>query len=230
MKLGILWPPFAALATASCLHEYHPEYHPEIWQKYEQNVSYPVTIVQSGTVNPTPAADGGRADASVSTGRLAKPTELRERANAPPPGSLAVPARSVSPPERSVAAACAAPPSPPHDPLVSQVSATRLGLPAFARPSSCELELIDSSPFNALRYEQVGLVSVMQTPYGTQPLDDDVRDVVRPKACELGGTHVALASSGDVVPPTAPSYASSYAIFYVYREKSWDDLIAAVLR
>ena len=37
----------AALASAACGNEYHPEYHPESAYSYSQNLSYPTTVFQT---------------------------------------------------------------------------------------------------------------------------------------------------------------------------------------
>ena len=43
-----------AIPLAGCASEYHPEYHPESSYRYEQNVSYPTTVLAVG--GPAPVA------------------------------------------------------------------------------------------------------------------------------------------------------------------------------
>ena len=44
----------AAIGVVGCASEYHPEYHPESSYRYEQNVSYPTTVLTVG--GPAPVA------------------------------------------------------------------------------------------------------------------------------------------------------------------------------
>jgi hypothetical protein len=58
-----------SIALAGCMSEYHPEYHPESTTRYEQNVSYPTTVLAvggstSGAADPPATGLAARGDAS----------------------------------------------------------------------------------------------------------------------------------------------------------------------
>jgi hypothetical protein len=55
----------ALLVFTGCANEYHPEYHPESSYSYEQNVSYPTTIVETGA---TASLQAGGPESSTSRG------------------------------------------------------------------------------------------------------------------------------------------------------------------
>jgi len=215
----------ALVATTGCLHVYHADYHPEVWRSIVQNVSYQVTVVQE-----TPkVADGGAPHGSTPAlrpaARQAAAISPRSPSVSAPDASLPSPAAD-SPPGIEVARHDAPSVAPAPERRESMVSETRMGLPVADRGADCPLELIDATGLPLLRYAQVGIVQVMQAPYGTDPLDPSLRDLVRPRACALGGFQVSLMSSGSVDPPHAHEYASSYAVYAVWRERSLGELLS----
>jgi hypothetical protein len=215
----------AVVATTGCIRVYHPEYRPEVFRTLVQNVSHPVTFVQAlapsasvAAAHPPPrhaVADGGASPSRAAPTPISTP-----EADPPPPAASRFPsvAETELPRPRELQDAG------PHSSREMQVSTTRMGIPEPAEPEGCPLEILDASGLALLRYTQVGLVQVLQEPYLTDPLDPAVRDLVRPRACALGGAFVSIMSSGDVAPPNLPSYASSYAVYGVWREKSLGEL------
>jgi hypothetical protein len=74
------------------------------------------------------------------------------------------------------------------------VSMNRMKM-APAREASCRLELVEAdmmelSPMGT-KWDLLGIVSIGAN-HGVEPMSDKARALIRPKACELGGTAVAL--------------------------------------
>jgi hypothetical protein len=88
------------------------------------------------------------------------------------------------------------------------------------RPHDCELKLVEAdmmelSPMGT-KWDVLGFVSVGAND-GLDPTSKEIRTMVRPKACEIGGTAVALMQSMN----STSSMGSSGAIqFAVIRPKS----------
>ena len=95
--------------------------------------------------------------------------------------------------------------------------AVRTGLPRPALPVECALELIDASQDptgTATGNELIGSVTV-NVSEGIGPLDPQVKALVRPEACKLGGTALSSLSSREVhtFSVWAPRVASTPASF-----------------
>ena len=79
-----------------------------------------------------------------------------------------------------------------------QASDARMGTPRPPREAQCELTVIDAmDTANFTKYEQVGIVRVSNAERGKGPLDPEMRALVRPRACALGGDAISVLASGD---------------------------------
>jgi len=100
----------------------------------------------------------------------------------------------------------------------TQASDTRIGTPHDAREAHCDLTVINGTDTsNFAKYEQIGVVRISNAPAGTGPLDPQVRELVRPRACALGGEAISVMGSGDVSPNGFTD--SSYAAYVVWAKK-----------
>jgi hypothetical protein len=80
----------------------------------------------------------------------------------------------------------------------AQATDSRFGAPRPAREPTCNLEIIDATASSTFAgYDQVGVVRIGNAPAGTDPLDPSLRDMVRPRACALGGEAISVLTSGD---------------------------------
>ena len=76
----ILW----IAALPACASEYHPDYHPESVTSYSQNVSYPVSVYESGAspattptlANAAPAHDDASRVLILQSTHLDRPAEV----------------------------------------------------------------------------------------------------------------------------------------------------------
>jgi hypothetical protein len=90
------------------------------------------------------------------------------------------------------------------------------------RPDNCRLELVQAdmmelSPMGA-KWDVLGMVTIAKgNTNGLDPASEAVRSIIRPKACHLGGTSVALMTNTAA---SAPMGGSGGAItFAVLRPK-----------
>jgi hypothetical protein len=84
-----------------------------------------------------------------------------------------------------------------------------------ALPPDCPLDLVqadmmDLSPLST-KWDFLGTVSVAAN-HGLNPADEEYRALIRPKACELGGTSVALTLSNSTAAPLGEGGALVYAV------------------
>jgi len=79
-----------------------------------------------------------------------------------------------------------------------------MGMPRPPRPPECALEFVSVSPGDMAsgarfgmngEYEQIGMVTV-GADEGTDALSEEVRQLVRPRACAMGGEVLSLMASG----------------------------------
>lgn len=70
----------AALSSAACANEYHPEYHPQMAYSYSQNISAPTTVFQTtghmAGSEPPPSAPANLAHADASRVLILQGTHL----------------------------------------------------------------------------------------------------------------------------------------------------------
>lgn len=84
-----------------------------------------------------------------------------------------------------------------------------------SRDANCELELVQAdmmelSPMST-KWDYLGTVSIGAN-HGLDPMSEQARTVIRPKACELGGTAVALMQSSNSEAMMGTSGAIIYAV------------------
>ena len=103
-----------------------------------------------------------------------------------------------------VASGCAtagATPSVSGPPVVGE---TRTGVPHAARPADCAVELAQVAPADmgpqgrfgfGGEYENIGVVTV-GAPAGADALSPDIKQLVRPKVCAMGGEVLSLVATG----------------------------------
>ena len=101
------------------------------------------------------------------------------------------------------------------------VSITRTK-PMTARPADCPLEYVDVA-FERITVDKewtlVGYVTLSET--GVQdPFAERYRAIVRPKACELGGTAVTMAMSTSNQATMGSGSGTIYAVLVPYTEPS----------
>ena len=94
-------------------------------------------------------------------------------------------------------------------------------MPAPARPASCPLELVSASMMElspmSSKWDFLGIVAVSKSWSGSlDPNDPSLRALIRPKACGLGGTSVALMQNAT---SNAGMGSSSAIMFAVLRPK-----------
>jgi hypothetical protein len=97
---------------------------------------------------------------------------------------------------------------------VQAVSVSR-NIQAPSRPANCELELVQAdmmelSPMGT-RWDYLGTVSIAGN-HDVDPTSEAARAMIRAKACELGGTSVALMVSSNGSAPIGSSAALMYAV------------------
>ena len=100
------------------------------------------------------------------------------------------------------------------------ISETRM-VHAPAREANCQLELaqvdITSVNFNQ-KWEVLGYVSFVDR--GSQdPFAKENRELLRPRACAMGGTSVAIA--GNATGQNSMGQGGSNIVYMVLRPKSW---------
>ena len=94
--------------------------------------------------------------------------------------------------------------------------------PMTARPADCPLEYVDVA-FERITVDKewtlVGYVTLSET--GVQdPFAERYRAIVRPKACELGGTAVTMAMSTASQAAMGSGSGTVYAVLVPYTEPS----------
>lgn len=89
------------------------------------------------------------------------------------------------------------------------------------RPGDCRLELVQASMMDlsplGTKWDVLGMVSIAKAnTSGLDPSSEAVRSIIRPKACHLGGTSVALMTSTT---SSAPMSSGAGIVFMVLRPK-----------
>jgi hypothetical protein len=98
---------------------------------------------------------------------------------------------------------------------VPQVTGMRMGVPRAAREPGCSLDVVAPTDMKTLmKYEQIGLLRVSNVEAGTDPMAPNLRDLIRPEACALGGEAISVMGSGNVITPVATT--SAYASYIVW--------------
>jgi hypothetical protein len=96
----------------------------------------------------------------------------------------------------------------------------RVGVPRPARAPDCSLDVVAAADLATLaRYEQVGVVVLSNAEAGTDPLAPEVRAIVRPRACAMGGEAISIMGSGDVTGPRS-FRTTAYASYLVWAKKA----------
>lgn len=90
------------------------------------------------------------------------------------------------------------------------------------RPDNCPLELVQASMMElspmGTKWDVLGMVTIAQGhASGLDPSSEEVRAIIRAKACHLGGTSVALMSNSSAAGPMGGSAAG--ITFAVLRPK-----------
>jgi|GEM_PF-2428655 len=104
-------------------------------------------------------------------------------------------------------------------PSVSSVMRMKM---ADARPADCSLQLVQVDMARLTldkQYDLLGYVMLGETGVH-DPLSAEYRDAVRPKACAMGGTAVALAMSGQNTAMLSTGSGTLFAILRPYTEPS----------
>ncbi len=89
------------------------------------------------------------------------------------------------------------------------------------RPPTCELQVVQASMMELSpmgKYDILGYVNVAQLSV-PDPLAEANRAQVRPKACELGGTYIAIMTSATNLNPWGIGKAGA-TVYAVLRDKS----------
>ncbi len=85
------------------------------------------------------------------------------------------------------------------------VGEVRTGLPHTSRPADCQLQLVSVSAGDMApgarfgsggEYEMIGMVTI-GADSGTDAFSDEMKKLVRPRACRMGGEIVSLLASGS---------------------------------
>jgi hypothetical protein len=106
------------------------------------------------------------------------------------------------------------------------VGVVNMGLPHASRPADCALELTavtaaDMAPGARFgeggRYEMVGAVTIGADD-GTSPYSPEIKQLVRPRACAMGGEVVSLLASGTSA--NAYGHAQQNIAFQVWAKRS----------
>lgn len=101
-----------------------------------------------------------------------------------------------------------------------QASVVRMGAPRPERDEHCDLTVIDTMDMTKLAdYEQVGVINVSNAEKGKSALDPDMRALVRPRACALGGDAISVLASGDVTNQSG-LHTTAYGGYIVWAKKS----------
>jgi hypothetical protein len=84
-----------------------------------------------------------------------------------------------------------------------------------SRDAQCQLELVQAdmmelSPMST-KWDYLGTISIGAN-HNLDPMSEQARTVIRPKACELGGTAVALMQSSNSAAMMGSSGALIYAV------------------
>ena len=100
-----------------------------------------------------------------------------------------------------------------------QLSDMRMGTPRPARVPDCELDIVAPTELATLnKYEQVGVVRLGNAVRGTDPLAPEVKAIVRPRACALGGEAISVMGSGDITSRNGLN-TTAYAMYLVWAKK-----------
>lgn len=94
-------------------------------------------------------------------------------------------------------------------------------MPAEARPANCELQFVQASMMDLSpmgKYDILGYVNVSELAV-PDPLAEENRREVRPRACELGGSYVAIMISATNLNPYGIGKAGG-TVYAVLRDKS----------
>jgi hypothetical protein len=178
------WPTASLLvitlgATAGCLDEYRPEFHPETTVRYVQNVSYPTIVVQPIAPPGPTAPDAGAAAAAAAAAR----TPVRS-----PTAARPAPAWARSEPPETSAYAPAATPGEPLAASAGPSTRPPAGRPS-PRPADTEVDAKlsaaclndDAAACRTLAAMHLGQDAARPAPQPAAgaPLDRAVRTLVR---------------------------------------------------
>ena len=89
------------------------------------------------------------------------------------------------------------------------------------RPPTCELQFVQASMMDLSpmgKYDILGYVNVAQLSV-PDPMAEENRRQVRPRACELGGSYVSIMTSGTNLNPYGIGQAGA-TVYAVLRDKS----------
>jgi len=101
-----------------------------------------------------------------------------------------------------------------------QLVDVRMGVPRAARAPDCDLTVVSATDMATLaKYDQIGVVNLSNAEAGTDPLAPEVRAIVRPRACAMGGEAISVMASGDIT--ARQSFrTTAYAAYLVWARKS----------
>jgi hypothetical protein len=101
----------------------------------------------------------------------------------------------------------------------AEAADARIGTPRAPREATCNLVIVNAmDPATFAAYDQVGIVRVGNASAGTDPLDPSMRELVRPRACALGGEAISVMASGDARARTS-FRETAYAAYVVWAKK-----------
>jgi hypothetical protein len=101
----------------------------------------------------------------------------------------------------------------------AQVADIRMGAPRPAREPACSLDVVTATDMTTIaKYDQVGMVRLTNAEAGSSPMSPEAREIVRPRACAMGGDAISIVASGDIMSPALVT--SSYAAYIVWAKKA----------
>jgi hypothetical protein len=100
------------------------------------------------------------------------------------------------------------------------VADIRTGVPRPPRDPACSLDVLNPTDMaTIMRYDQIGVVRLANEEAGTSPMSPEAREIVRPRACAMGGNAISVMASGDIMARTAP-VTRAFAAYIVWAKKA----------
>jgi hypothetical protein len=100
-----------------------------------------------------------------------------------------------------------------------QVDDMRMGVSRSPREPTCTLDVVNATDVGTItKYDQVGMVRLSREEAGTDPMAPAAREIVRPRACAMGGEAISIVMSGDVMNRTGIG-STAFAAYIVWAKK-----------
>jgi hypothetical protein len=94
----------------------------------------------------------------------------------------------------------------------------RMGTPRAPREPTCSLDIVPPTDLATIqKYEQVGIVHLSHEEAGTDPMAPSARELVRPRACAMGGEAISIMASGNILSPALTT--SAFGAYLVWAKK-----------